>query len=104
MTFISMHYVIICVVFSGAYMRCTRLCSLKPSVTEAANTRFARVYRYVRGCGRGSAYKPPRSNIIHDDDSHPIEEELHAEPLIGNNVNLFPFFLLFYMTLTPYMF
>jgi hypothetical protein len=30
MTFISMHSVIICVVFSGAYMRCTRLCSLKP--------------------------------------------------------------------------
>jgi hypothetical protein len=30
MTFISMHSVIICVVFSGAYMRGTRLCSLKP--------------------------------------------------------------------------
>jgi hypothetical protein len=30
MTFISMHSVIICVVFSGAYMRCTRLCPLKP--------------------------------------------------------------------------
>jgi hypothetical protein len=30
MTFISMHSVIICVVFSGAYMKCTRLCSLKP--------------------------------------------------------------------------
>jgi hypothetical protein len=33
MTFISMHCVIICVVFSGAYMRCTRLCSLNPGVT-----------------------------------------------------------------------
>ena len=33
MTFISMHSVIICVVFSGAYMRCTRLCSLNPGVT-----------------------------------------------------------------------
>jgi hypothetical protein len=30
MTFISMNSDIICVVFSGAYMRCTRLCSLKP--------------------------------------------------------------------------
>jgi hypothetical protein len=30
MIFISMHSVIICLVFSGAYMRCTRLCSLKP--------------------------------------------------------------------------
>jgi hypothetical protein len=34
MTFIYMHSVIICVVFSGAYMRCTRLCSLNPGVTE----------------------------------------------------------------------
>jgi hypothetical protein len=33
MTFIYMHSVIICVVFSGAYMRCTRLCSLNPGVT-----------------------------------------------------------------------
>jgi hypothetical protein len=33
MTFISMHSVIICVAFSGAYMRCTRLCSLNPGVT-----------------------------------------------------------------------
>jgi hypothetical protein len=34
MTFISMHSVIICVVFSGAYMRCTQLCSLNPGVTD----------------------------------------------------------------------
>ena len=34
MTLISMHYVIICVVFSGAYMICTRLCSLNPGVTK----------------------------------------------------------------------
>jgi hypothetical protein len=32
-TFISIHFIIICVVFFGAYMRCTRLCPLKPSVT-----------------------------------------------------------------------
>jgi hypothetical protein len=32
-TFISIHYVIICVVFFGAYMRCTRLCPLNPGVT-----------------------------------------------------------------------
>jgi hypothetical protein len=32
-TFISIHFVVICVVFFGAYMRCTRLCSLKPGVT-----------------------------------------------------------------------
>jgi hypothetical protein len=32
-TFISIHSVIICVVFFGAYMRYTRLCSLNPGVT-----------------------------------------------------------------------
>jgi hypothetical protein len=32
--FISIHSVIICVVFFGAYMRCTRLCPLNPGVTE----------------------------------------------------------------------
>jgi hypothetical protein len=35
MTFISMHSVTICVVFSGTYMRCTRLCSLNSGVTVA---------------------------------------------------------------------
>jgi hypothetical protein len=34
-TFISIHSVIICVVFFGAYMRCTRLCSLNPGVTTS---------------------------------------------------------------------
>jgi hypothetical protein len=34
MIFISMHSVIIYVVFSGAYMRCIRLCPLKLGVTE----------------------------------------------------------------------
>jgi hypothetical protein len=33
MTFISIHSVIIYVVFFGACMRCTRLCSLNPGVT-----------------------------------------------------------------------
>jgi hypothetical protein len=32
-TFISIHSVIICVVFFSAYMRCTRLCPLNPGVT-----------------------------------------------------------------------
>jgi hypothetical protein len=34
MTFISIHSIIIYVVFFGACMRCTRLCSLKPGVTR----------------------------------------------------------------------
>jgi hypothetical protein len=33
MTFISIHFVIIYVVFFGACMKCTRLCSLNPGVT-----------------------------------------------------------------------
>jgi hypothetical protein len=35
MTFISIHSVIIYVVFFGACMRCTRLCPLKPGVTRS---------------------------------------------------------------------
>jgi hypothetical protein len=45
MTFISMHSVIICVVFSSAYMRCTRLCSLKPGVTEVVSEQMLTVGR-----------------------------------------------------------
>jgi hypothetical protein len=37
MTFISIHSVIICVVFFGAYMRCTRLYPLNPGVTEVVS-------------------------------------------------------------------
>jgi hypothetical protein len=37
-TFISIHSVIIYVVFFGACMRCTRLCSLKPGVTSSWTT------------------------------------------------------------------
>jgi cytochrome c oxidase assembly factor CtaG len=36
-TFISIHSVIICVVFFSAYMRCTRLCPLNPGVTEVVS-------------------------------------------------------------------
>jgi hypothetical protein len=36
-TFISIHSVIICVVFFGVYMRCTCLCSLNPDVTESSS-------------------------------------------------------------------
>jgi hypothetical protein len=35
-TFISVNYVIICVVFFDAYMRCTRLCPLKSGVTQTS--------------------------------------------------------------------
>jgi hypothetical protein len=40
-----MHSVIICVIFSGAYMRCTRLCSLKPGVTEVVSEQMLTVGR-----------------------------------------------------------
>jgi hypothetical protein len=45
-TFISIHSVIIYVVFFGACMRCTRLCSLKPGVTSIHLLRPVR-YRLV---------------------------------------------------------
>jgi hypothetical protein len=38
MTFISIHSVIIYVVFFGACMRCTRLCPLKPGVTGPSSS------------------------------------------------------------------
>jgi hypothetical protein len=34
LTFISIHSIIICVVFFGAYMRCTWLCPFNPGVTR----------------------------------------------------------------------
>ena len=45
MTFISIHSVIIYVVFFGACMRCTRLCSLKPGVTEVVSEEMLTVGR-----------------------------------------------------------
>jgi hypothetical protein len=45
MIFISMHSVIICVVFSGAYMRCTRICPLNPGVTEVVSEEMLTVGR-----------------------------------------------------------
>jgi hypothetical protein len=45
MTFISMHSVIICVVFSGAYMRCTQLYSLNSGVTEVVSEQMLAVGR-----------------------------------------------------------
>jgi hypothetical protein len=45
MTFISMHSVIICVVFFGAYMRCTRLCPLNSGVTEVVSEEMLTVGR-----------------------------------------------------------
>jgi hypothetical protein len=37
-TFISIHSVIICVVFFGEYMRCTQLCPLNPGVTHTMSS------------------------------------------------------------------
>jgi hypothetical protein len=42
MTFISIHSVIIYVVFFGACMRCTRLCSLKPGCYKYQEGRTTR--------------------------------------------------------------
>jgi hypothetical protein len=56
MTFISMHYVIICVVFSGAYMRCTRLCSLNPGVTEVVSEEMLTIGRNLDRNGQTLTY------------------------------------------------
>jgi hypothetical protein len=51
-TFISIHSVIICVVFFGAYMRCTQLCPLNPGVTVAKDHLIVSTW-FLRG-PRGS--------------------------------------------------
>jgi hypothetical protein len=52
MTFISIHSVIIYVVFFGACMRCTRLCPLKPGVTESACCQPPYLYLMLAGYKR----------------------------------------------------
>jgi uncharacterized membrane protein YccF (DUF307 family) len=44
-TLISVHYVIICIVFFGAYMRCTRLYPLNPGVTEVVSEEMLTIGR-----------------------------------------------------------
>jgi hypothetical protein len=50
--FISIHSVIICVVFFGAYMRCTQLCSLNPGVTEVVSEEMLTVGRNLDRIGQ----------------------------------------------------
>jgi hypothetical protein len=56
MTFISIHSVIICIVFFGACMRCTQLCSLKPGVLHY----IYRKRHHING--------PSSSNVPQDDE------------------------------------
>jgi hypothetical protein len=70
MTFISMHSVIICVVFSGAYMRCTRLSSLNSGVTPAVSDQRLGApnseYCIVR-CTTGLSGVPQRAQLFSND-------------------------------------
>jgi hypothetical protein len=47
---ISIHSVIICVVFFGAYMRCTRLCPLKPGCDRIWACRVLRWLIHIQQC------------------------------------------------------
>ena len=58
MTFISIHSVIIYVVFFGACMRCTWLCSLKPGVTEVVSEEMLTVGRNLDRNGQTLTYLP----------------------------------------------
>jgi hypothetical protein len=51
-TFISIHSVIIYVAFFGACMRCTRLCPLKPGVTEVVSEEMLTVGRNLDRTGQ----------------------------------------------------
>jgi hypothetical protein len=56
MTFISIHSVIIYVVFFGACMRCTRLCPLNPGVTEVVSEQMLTVGRNLDRNGKTLTY------------------------------------------------
>jgi hypothetical protein len=58
MTFISIHSVIIYVVFFGACMRCTRLCPLNPGVTEVVSEEMLTVGRDLDRNGQTLTYLP----------------------------------------------
>jgi hypothetical protein len=51
-TFISIHSVIVCVVFFGAYMWCTRLYPLNPGVTEVVSEEMLTVGRNLDRTGQ----------------------------------------------------
>jgi hypothetical protein len=51
-TFISIRSVIICVVFFGAYMRCTMLCPLNPGVTEVVSEEMLTIGRNLNRNGQ----------------------------------------------------
>jgi hypothetical protein len=55
-TFISIHSVIIYVVFFGACMRCTRLCPLNPGVTEVVSEEMLTVGRNLDRNGQTLTY------------------------------------------------
>jgi hypothetical protein len=51
-TFISIHFVIICDVFFGAHMICTRLYPLNPGVTEVVSEEMLTVGRNLDRTGK----------------------------------------------------
>jgi hypothetical protein len=55
-TLISIHSVIIYVVFFGACMRCTRLCPLKPGVIEVVSEEMLTVGRNLDRNGQTLTY------------------------------------------------
>jgi hypothetical protein len=63
MTFISIHSVIIYVVFFGACMRCTRLCPLKPGVTEVVSEEMLTVGRNLDRNGQTLTYLPSSNSF-----------------------------------------
>jgi hypothetical protein len=57
-TFISIHYVIICVVFFGARMRCTQLCSFKPGCDRSGIRGMLTAGRNLDRNGQTLTYLP----------------------------------------------
>ena len=86
--------VIICVVFSGAYMRCTRLCSLNPGVTEVVSEEMLTVGRNLDRNGQTLTY------LSHSDSFY-----TYLDPVSPSTVLLWsflPFLLWDKMDFTPW--
>jgi hypothetical protein len=78
-SFISIHSVIIRVVFFGACMRCTWLCSLKPSVIARVATLFCQGCGYARP-HLGSVPRPPLTRARRRTRSHVKWDRLQLDP------------------------
>jgi hypothetical protein len=92
-TFVSIHSVIICVVFFGAYMRCTRLYPLNPGLIEVVSEEMLTVGRNLDRNGQNPSlltchtrfWKANRMRTMYVPGS---ETHVHNDYIIGHQHTL----------------